>query len=114
MNADKSKLISDLIALREDYDRVCEKLNEKEAILENLQIKYDEMVQEKAGTNVTKLRKEGIYNVEKILNHKLVHSELVFLIRWEHFGPESDTWEPKRNLYCVGILNDYMKKKQLK
>lgn len=57
LNAEKNQLLSDLLKLREDYDRVCEKLNLKEAELEstkkNLKVALTEQKQE-----ITKLKLE--------------------------------------------------------
>ena len=42
--------------------------------------------------------------VEKILDRRLRNGKYEFLISWKGFGPEEDTWEPKKNLDCQEIL----------
>jgi len=41
---------------------------------------------------------EEVYNVEKVLDAQRINGQLKYLIRWEGYGPEEDTWEPLRNL----------------
>ena len=41
------------------------------------------------------------YLVERLLNHRLkkgCKTKLEFLVRWEGYGPESDSWEPRVNI----------------
>lgn len=41
---------------------------------------------------------EDVYEVEAILKEDKDKDGTRFLIRWEGFGPESDTWEPEENV----------------
>jgi hypothetical protein len=36
-----------------------------------------------------------LYAVEKILKHHRIKGVYSFRVRWEHYGPEFDTWEPE-------------------
>lgn len=125
LNRDKAKLLSDLLTTREDYDRVCSSLNEKEAELADVKNKYAKLLAEK-DLQIQKLylkcakkksnEKEmasNVFNVEKILAHKIVNGQRLFLVRWELFGPEHDTWEPENNFFCKQILNEYKKQNKI-
>lgn len=122
LSSEKSQLISDLLQLKEDYDCVCEKLNEKDEELQNIQAilaeknaKIDDLklTLKRTKQMCDKLSRNSLYNVNKIVAHKKVNREWHFLIRWKNYGPESDTWEPKRNLFCEKMLDEYMKKENL-
>lgn len=57
-----------------------------------------------------KEKTSGVYEVEQLLGHKMEKSELVYLVRWKHYGPEDDTWESESNLSCPKILAEYKRK----
>ena len=38
------------------------------------------------------------YEVEKILNSKLVRNKIKYLVRWKGYGPEENSWEPLDHL----------------
>ena len=38
------------------------------------------------------------YEVEKVLNSRIHRGNVEYLIRWKGYGPEEDSWEPKRNV----------------
>lgn len=52
---------------------------------------------------------EDVYEVENILNHKLVNNERFYLIRWKNYDPSFDTWEKESDLSCPKILKNYFK-----
>ena len=41
---------------------------------------------------------EPEYKVAKVLSKKKIGKTMYFLIHWEGYGPEEDSWEPKENL----------------
>lgn len=48
------------------------------------------------------------FEVEKILDHKLVRGREYFLIRWRGFSAFEDSWEPLKNLEnAPEILSEY-------
>lgn len=50
---------------------------------------------------------ENVYEVEKILSHKTVRRDQLFLIRWKGFDSSHDSWEKKENLNCSQKLQKY-------
>ncbi|KNZ75263.1 Testis-specific chromodomain protein Y 2, partial [Termitomyces sp. J132] len=38
------------------------------------------------------------YEVDEILDSRIVCSRLQYLVCWKGYGPEDDTWEPQKNL----------------
>lgn len=126
LNAEKIQLLSELVEMREQYDRVCDNLNSKTLALENLQERHDMMANEKEAEierlrlvaknlkqTLVRTNKDGVYNVDIILEHKMVGSEYFFLLRWKNFGPEFDSWEPRCNLFCKKLLKAYETKNNL-
>lgn len=127
MQLEKTKLVQDLLCLREDYDRVCAALNSKEAECselkmnlmtveqkvenQNKQIRHLQQINQKK--YAVEKNSKKMYNVDEIVSHKKVNGELFFLIQWEDFGAKDRTWEPRKNLLSKKILNDYMNKNNL-
>ena len=61
------------------------------------------------------------YVIEKILDHvpkdfnyRTKKGELFFLIQWEGFSAEHNSWEPWENLRKVGLVHDYLRKNDMK
>lgn len=53
---------------------------------------------------------EREYEVEDILDHKILKRERKFLVAWKGFSRKDDTWEREKNLKCPDILNAYLNK----
>ena len=62
--------------------------------------------------------KQGIYEVEQILDHRTSRikrtsrMQIQYLIKWK--GYEKATWEPEDNLTCGGLLFEYHQQLRLK
>ena len=41
---------------------------------------------------------EGMYRVERILKSKVVRGRTLYLVRWEGYGEEDDSWEDEANI----------------
>lgn len=83
----------------------------------NKKLKYKDEELEKLTTEKTRLendlqdaqRNQNIYEVEKIIQHKMKHGKLIYLIRWKGYESDEDDWILEENLYCDEILHRYKK-----
>lgn len=51
---------------------------------------------------------EGEYEVEAIMGMKRGKDEYMYLVKWK--GYEKGTWEPRRNLFCDELLDEFVSK----
>lgn len=52
-------------------------------------------------------RMSGEYEVSKILDARITRDgKWEFFVMWKGYGPESNTWEPERNLSCTKLINE--------
>lgn len=52
-------------------------------------------------------RVSGEYEVSRILDAKINREgKWEFFVMWKGYGPESNTWEPEKNLSCTKLIND--------
>lgn len=53
---------------------------------------------------------EEFFEVQEIVDHKYKGKRMkkLYLIRWQGYGPESDTWEPEDSLMCPDIVEKYL------
>jgi len=49
--------------------------------------------------------------VEEILDHRYEKGNTYYLIKWQDYDSESNTWEKEKNLDCSEKLNEYWKSK---
>ncbi|XP_056642274.1 chromobox protein homolog 5-like isoform X1 [Diorhabda sublineata] len=52
------------------------------------------------------------YEVEKIIEEKIIRGIRHYLIRWKGYEEESDTWEPEDTLNCPDIIADFKENKK--
>lgn len=55
---------------------------------------------------------EEEYEVQDIVDHKVVKGKTQYLIRWKGWGPDGDTWEPEGTLSCPDIVTKYLEKQK--
>lgn len=48
-----------------------------------------------------------MFEVEEIVAHEGYGSGRLYRIRWKGYGPESDTWEPRKKLSCPKLIAKY-------
>jgi len=47
------------------------------------------------------------YEVEQVVDEKMVRGVRHYLIRWKGYEPESDTWEPESTLDCADLIKKF-------
>lgn len=50
---------------------------------------------------------EEEYHVEKILDRRIRRGVVEYYIKWLNYGTEDSTWEPRENLNCDDLIEDY-------
>lgn len=53
------------------------------------------------------------FEVEAILDHRMVRRQRSFFIKWKHFSVEHNSWVHEKNLSCPELLNAYLESKNL-
>lgn len=56
---------------------------------------------------------DDVYEVEKIVSHKIRYGKEMFLVRWKGFESKHDTWERKDNLNCPQLLKKYYSENEI-
>ena len=53
-----------------------------------------------------------VYSMEKILDKRISKKgkKVEYLIKWDGYGPEDNTWEPECNIYCPVMLRTFEEK----
>lgn len=54
---------------------------------------------------------ECVFEVQKLLTHKIIKRKRQFLVRWKGYDSTEDSWVPESGLNCPKILNAYLKSK---
>lgn len=57
---------------------------------------------------------EHVYEVERVIDDKLIGGIRRYRVRWHGYGPDDDTWEREDNLFCPSILQEYIDLKSKK
>ncbi|CAI2355890.1 unnamed protein product [Caenorhabditis sp. 36 PRJEB53466] len=54
--------------------------------------------------------KKEVFVVEKVMDKRISRTgKIEFLIKWEGFSQADSTWEPKENLHCDRMIEEYEK-----
>lgn len=56
---------------------------------------------------------DNMYEVEKIMNHRIVNGKMSFLVRWKNYSSKHDSWVTQSDLNCEEILKAYQNLKRL-
>ncbi|KAJ2702700.1 hypothetical protein FB645_004187 [Coemansia sp. IMI 203386] len=56
-----------------------------------------------------------IYTVEAVVDDRIIGGQKYYLLKWEGYGSEENTWEPvDDNFQCMDLANDYERRKKMK
>lgn len=55
---------------------------------------------------------EGVFDVERIVDDRMMKGRKQYLIKWVGYSESENTWEFEDNLMCEELLADYLKKKE--
>ncbi|AEO55973.1 hypothetical protein MYCTH_2043746, partial [Thermothelomyces thermophilus ATCC 42464] len=61
----------------------------------------------KVATHIEAEDEEEEWDVEEILDSRIINGELQYLVKWLDFGPEDNSWEPVKNLNCPEKLEQF-------
>lgn len=54
----------------------------------------------------------SIWQVEAVVDEKVVRGKLHYLIHWKGYSADEDTWEPENTLSCPELLKKYLDSKK--
>jgi len=49
----------------------------------------------------------GEYEVERILSKRRKHGKTEYLIKWQGYNSDDNTWEPTENLHCPEMIREF-------
>jgi len=56
------------------------------------------------------MAEEEEYTVERIVSKRMGPNGAEYLLKWKGYGEEDNTWEPRENLDCEDLIQEYEKK----
>lgn len=59
------------------------------------------------GKKGTEENGDGDYEVEKILKKRVKNGKVEYYLKWQGFGMEDCTWEPRENLTCEDMIDQF-------
>ena len=62
-------------------------------------------------TNVTELDQDNVFEVEKIVDHKIINGRLSYFVKWKGYKDEDNTWEPEDHFLQTECIEDYWRSK---
>lgn len=103
-NREIKRLQSELACLKQQLAESNERRKVQDEQVRVLNIENDRLKHE-----LEESASDGIFDVDKIIQHKKKRGKLLYLIRWEVYGSGDDSWMPECDLNCEEILDRYKK-----
>ena len=47
------------------------------------------------------------YNVEEVIDLRKGKNTFKYLVKWLNYSPESNSWEPVKNLKCLDLITEF-------
>lgn len=130
---EKKNLVSRILFLKAENQRLSFQLNQKDKKIKKLseelelnarkfnaiETEMNTMKQENQ-KHLLKKRKsnsrqessdENVYEVEKVLAHKIERRKRYYFVRWKNYGPEHDSWVIEKDILSKTILAEYYSSK---
>ncbi len=60
---------------------------------------------------MSSLSDENIYDVEKIINDRVINGKIQYLIKWVGYPDSENTWEDEENVLSKDLVENYKKEK---
>lgn len=53
-------------------------------------------------------KNSDVFEVEKLLKHRMIKGKRSFLVRWENYSSKHDSWVNETDLHCENLLKNYL------
>lgn len=96
---------------KDDTWETKESLNCKE-LLKEYHDDLNKSILEREEAKLLAKNESGEYEVEKIMDSKILKGKTKYLIRWKGWDSSDDTWEPEETLNCPELIRKFKKAKK--
>lgn len=105
-----NRLQTELNTMKEDFEL---KMSKYEKDLKECNVKISQKFKEKNSPLRDSRSHSDLFDVEDIMAHKIVNGKKFFLVRWEGYSADDDTWEPENIVNKLSVFKKYVKSNPL-